>query len=73
MRYESLDNLEQTTPLDIIFHTALCPKPVHGELVIFQLYQRLDSCFPPEALLPSKHMRNVIYLLLHLLTALAIQ
>jgi hypothetical protein len=44
---------------------------VHGEMLIFQLYQTVGPCRLHRRILPSVGMREVFYLLFHLLTTLA--
>lgn len=44
---------------------------MHGEFLIYQQYQRFDSCRFPGPFLHSVSMKDIIYLLFHLLTTIA--
>jgi hypothetical protein len=44
---------------------------VPGEMVILQQYQKVSCCCFPRWILPSDNMKDVIYLLFHLLVKMA--
>jgi hypothetical protein len=46
-------------------------KPVHGELIILQYYQKVSYCRHLHGILLSGRMKDVIFIIYHLLTTVA--